>query len=760
LVFVGAGVDTTAFAAEREHEHLWYIAEYVEPTCTERGYTEHRCNFCGEIHRDNYTDALGHNFLEVTVEPTCAAGGYVAHFCTVCGFEYADSYTEPLGHDFHGEVIEPTCTTDGYTLYICETDGYSYRDNYVYAYGHDYIPDVLGATCLDGGYTVFTCDHCGDSYIGGYTEANGHDYHEYVTAPTCVAYGYTEHICADCGDGYVTDYIKPRGHDYERTIIKPTENTVGYTVNLCGDCNYSYLSDFVTSGDIDFEEHNHGYSLFVARYDAEEYFIVQSYCACGEIDNALISVIFIDADGGYGFLTPDYNGEVRYSHLYGDYNVYILNSGGEILTNFKVRAGAIPEAHVHGYSLTVTRYDGEKYFTVSYACDCGETDNSPISIIFIDEGGNYIAMTADGYGKVDYSALPDGSYNVFILGGRGEILSTFGLIVAAETPPEEHVHDYPLSVTRHDGEKYFVVRYVCGCGEIENAVFRIAFIDDNGNGATLTADENGIVNYSQLCGNYNVFVFGGRGEMLASFKLTVAEEHIHGYKPTVTRYDNEKYFTVQYVCDCGEIENAVFHAIFIDGNGDSRTLNADGNGAVDYSTLSSGDYGVFILDNYGVILTGFTLSIAEAHVHEYSYSLTRRDGESRFAVNYVCGCGEAESVVLRAVFIDGDGSCVTLYPDGSGAVDYSGLSGAYAVLIQNGRGEILFSFTVIAGAGELPIEPPGEEAEIPNEPPVEDGADIPEKSSLPIVLAVILAVLAAGGIAAFIFSKKRNKKSN
>ncbi|MBQ7406515.1 MAG: hypothetical protein IJW11_01990 [Clostridia bacterium] len=40
------------------HEHA-YVPTVVAPTCTEAGYTEHKCE-CGDSYKDTYTDALGH----------------------------------------------------------------------------------------------------------------------------------------------------------------------------------------------------------------------------------------------------------------------------------------------------------------------------------------------------------------------------------------------------------------------------------------------------------------------------------------------------------------------------------------------------------------------------------------------------------------------------------------------------------------------------------------------------------------------------
>lgn len=44
------------------HEHN-YQTVVTQPTCTEQGYTTHTCS-CGDSYVDDYTDALGHNFVD------------------------------------------------------------------------------------------------------------------------------------------------------------------------------------------------------------------------------------------------------------------------------------------------------------------------------------------------------------------------------------------------------------------------------------------------------------------------------------------------------------------------------------------------------------------------------------------------------------------------------------------------------------------------------------------------------------------------
>ena len=67
-----------------EHE---YVDSVVAPTCTERGYTEHTCSKCGRTYKNEYTDALGHDYDDgvVTVAPTETAAGVRTFTCRRCG---------------------------------------------------------------------------------------------------------------------------------------------------------------------------------------------------------------------------------------------------------------------------------------------------------------------------------------------------------------------------------------------------------------------------------------------------------------------------------------------------------------------------------------------------------------------------------------------------------------------------------------------------------------------------------------------------
>ncbi|MBR4656018.1 MAG: hypothetical protein IKO68_05510 [Oscillospiraceae bacterium] len=110
------------------HTHS-YKATVVAPTCTAKGYTEHKCS-CGDAYKDSYTDALGHSFSEQTVAATCTSGGYTQKTCSRCGVTEKANETPALGHDYRDTVVAPTSSSEGYTEHKCARCGDSYKDNY------------------------------------------------------------------------------------------------------------------------------------------------------------------------------------------------------------------------------------------------------------------------------------------------------------------------------------------------------------------------------------------------------------------------------------------------------------------------------------------------------------------------------------------------------------------------------------------------------------------------------------------------------
>ena len=118
---------TVSFTTLHTHN---YANRITAPTCTAKGYTTHTCS-CGNSYKDTYVDALGHNYVSgvctrcnakdpnyqaphthsytaAVIAPTCTSAGYTTHTCQ-CGNSYKDNYTDALGHNYANGV----CTRCG-----------------------------------------------------------------------------------------------------------------------------------------------------------------------------------------------------------------------------------------------------------------------------------------------------------------------------------------------------------------------------------------------------------------------------------------------------------------------------------------------------------------------------------------------------------------------------------------------------------------------------------------------------------------------
>lgn len=79
-------------------------------------------NFTGELSKTfEITSQVTHNFIAEVVEPECEKEGYTLYTCTDCGATYKDNYVDALEHNFiKNAVVKPTVENGGYTLYVCE----------------------------------------------------------------------------------------------------------------------------------------------------------------------------------------------------------------------------------------------------------------------------------------------------------------------------------------------------------------------------------------------------------------------------------------------------------------------------------------------------------------------------------------------------------------------------------------------------------------------------------------------------------------
>ena len=100
-----------------------FTVTVVLPTCTEDGYTMHKCNQDDSFsYKDNIVHSTGHHADMRVIEPTCKEEGRTEIYCTVCGdVSSTFDFTPKKDHTWDNGVVttEPTAEKDGVKTYTC-----------------------------------------------------------------------------------------------------------------------------------------------------------------------------------------------------------------------------------------------------------------------------------------------------------------------------------------------------------------------------------------------------------------------------------------------------------------------------------------------------------------------------------------------------------------------------------------------------------------------------------------------------------------
>ena len=100
-----------------------FTVTVVPPTCTEDGYTMHKCNEDDSFsYKDNIVHSTGHRAAMRVIEPTCKEEGRTEIYCTVCGeVSTVLSTTPKKDHTWDSGVVttEPTTEHEGVKTYTC-----------------------------------------------------------------------------------------------------------------------------------------------------------------------------------------------------------------------------------------------------------------------------------------------------------------------------------------------------------------------------------------------------------------------------------------------------------------------------------------------------------------------------------------------------------------------------------------------------------------------------------------------------------------
>ncbi len=134
-------------APDEQNGKCEYRETYVEPTCTDDGYTDSVCTVCshGKKQEDDGS-ALGHSWIKEAYESDGRGTMTHSRTCNKCGFK------DIQGCTYYDTVVDPDCETEGKTTSTCSVCQDTYTKEEKPALGHqwgDWIDhgDNHSATC-------------------------------------------------------------------------------------------------------------------------------------------------------------------------------------------------------------------------------------------------------------------------------------------------------------------------------------------------------------------------------------------------------------------------------------------------------------------------------------------------------------------------------------------------------------------------------------------------------------------------------------
>ena len=263
-----------------------FTVTVVDPTCTEQGYTLHACNENAEkSYKDNYTDALGHDYKEVITPATCKDAGKVENVCQRCNdTQLVKELPVTEDHQWNDGVVTKaaTCTEAGEKLYTCTVCNKTKTET-IEATGHDWNETTTPATCGKAGSVDRTCKTCGTTeHVKDLPATGNHawDAGKITTEATCDGKGVKTFTCTVCNETK-TEEIAALGHDFaygycSRCGLNSNYNQKAYEQDIFEKTNSlrvnSGLSELTYRSDLQ----------FAADIRVEE--ILQNYIIYGSID--------------------------------------------------------------------------------------------------------------------------------------------------------------------------------------------------------------------------------------------------------------------------------------------------------------------------------------------------------------------------------------------------------------------------------------------------------------------------------------------
>ncbi len=219
---------------ESGHTHN-YTQTVVAATCTQRGYTLHKCA-CGDEYKDEYTDQIAHTPSEwqITVQAKCETAGSRKKVCIVCGKEIETETIPSLGHTLGEWKTEksPTETEKGLKVRKCTRKGCEYyeeEDIPELKHSHSFVEKTdekylkSAATCVNKAVYYTSCSGCGErgTETFEYGAPLNHSFTRYTSNnnATCTQDGTKTAKCDRCSEtDTVTDVGSKLGHEFTNYI--------------------------------------------------------------------------------------------------------------------------------------------------------------------------------------------------------------------------------------------------------------------------------------------------------------------------------------------------------------------------------------------------------------------------------------------------------------------------------------------------------------------------------------------------------------
>lgn len=149
-----------------------YKESFQDAPCNQYQKKCFECSVCQHTyHEDLETKGTLHNYVTTVVAPTCTEDGYTLHRCSLCNDQYSDQTVKASGHDYKESFQDANCNEYQKKRFECSVCHDTYHED-LETKGtiHVYISTVTPPDRENKGYTTHQCKNCSESYVDNYTD--------------------------------------------------------------------------------------------------------------------------------------------------------------------------------------------------------------------------------------------------------------------------------------------------------------------------------------------------------------------------------------------------------------------------------------------------------------------------------------------------------------------------------------------------------------------------------------------------------------